>query len=196
VQLRLYTPPIDVQNEHEIILRFLNLGGQFVHLRKPGQALKSYQLWLGKLPAAYHSKIILHEWHSLTDSYNLGGVHLRTNQRLELEKHQTLENWLLSCKKKGLICGTAVHTPEELALLSNNFDYTSVSPVFPSISKVGYTSSVDWSFDETKLHQVALGGIDPSKLSILRKKGFSSCAIMGAIWKQSKPEEALKAFFT
>ena len=66
-----------------------------------------------------------------------------------------------------------------------------ISPIFDSISKVGYKSN----FSQDKLLETkntgllsnniyALGGIDKNNINILKKYGFKGCAVLGTLWNE------------
>ena len=62
-----------------------------------------------------------------------------------------------------------------------------LSPVFDSISKQGYRSA----FDPDSLRPwlegkrvVALGGVTPERIPLLRDAGFSGAAMLGYFWNQ------------
>lgn len=84
------------------------------------------------------------------------------------------------------------HSIKEVEDCKIEFNRAFISPVFNSISKKGYESLYDLptlaSFvKSTKRPLYALGGIDETNISIIKKMGFSGCGILGAIWKHKDP---------
>jgi thiamine-phosphate pyrophosphorylase len=72
-----------------------------------------------------------------------------------------------------------------------------LSPVYPSISKLGYKSSENHletikkrrNFN-TKL--VALGGISSENINETLKRGFDEVALLGTVWNSTNPLENFK----
>jgi thiamine-phosphate pyrophosphorylase len=67
-----------------------------------------------------------------------------------------------------------------------------ISPIYPSISKKGYSSSINW-VKEIRLRTnfnttlVALGGITPYRIKELKTMGFDDYALLGTIWEADQP---------
>jgi thiamine-phosphate pyrophosphorylase len=80
------------------------------------------------------------------------------------------------------------HSLEEVKMYKDEFDYVFLSPIFDSISKVGYKSA----FDEEVLRKaseqgiidekvVALGGVTFDKIPYLKELNFGGAAMMGSL---------------
>ena len=93
------------------------------------------------------------------------------------------------------------HSLEELTAHKGKYEYAFLSPIFDSISKVGYKSNFD--FNELKNSPllrrgvggeavIALGGIDEDKIEICREISFTGVAILGVIWNSKNPAEKFK----
>ncbi len=72
-------------------------------------------------------------------------------------------------------------------------DYVTLSPIFDSISKSGYTAA--YTHEElsrltgapTKV--IALGGVNPERISFLRRYNFTGFAMLGALpWGENVSE--------
>ena len=83
------------------------------------------------------------------------------------------------------------HSFEELRRYKDEYDYLFLSPIFDSISKVGYKSA----FTEEELQKaaeeglidekvIALGGVTFAKIPLLEKLNFGGAAMLGAIYSQ------------
>ena len=90
------------------------------------------------------------------------------------------------------------HSLEELENHKEKYEYAFLSPIFDSISKVGYKSKFDLQelkrkspllLGEGQGGVIALGGIDESKIEICRQLGFAGVAVLGAIWQSENPSE-------
>ena len=80
--------------------------------------------------------------------------------------------------------------------MSSAFDYTFFGPVFNSISKQGYASSLknDFVFPAKQNHPkvIAIGGIDITNIQQAIDMQFNGAAALGTIWQ--KPEESIHQF--
>lgn len=164
------TLPEDVENESEKIVKLLDSGVDYVHIRKPGKELRQVEKLLKEIPEEYHSRLKLHDHFSLLDRFGLGGVHLNSRNRIAPENARSV-----SC---------SCHAVEEI-VYNNDKDYVFLSPIFDSISKKDYKSK--FNIDELTPYLslgrvVALGGVTTGKLSLLKEKGFYGAAMMGSIW--------------
>ena len=91
------------------------------------------------------------------------------------------------------------HSLKELEECKEKYEYAFLSPIFDSISKVGYKSNFD--LQELKNSPLltsrrgvggevfALGGIDEHKIDICRQLGFAGVAVLGTIWNNKNPIE-------
>ena len=96
-----------------------------------------------------------------------------------------------SCSMSRLCCLTrSCHSLDEIVRYKQEYDYLFLSPIFDSISKVGYTSQ--FSHDELlrassmgiiDSRVVALGGVTPDKIAYLEQLGFGGAAMCGAIYR-------------
>ncbi len=96
------------------------------------------------------------------------------------------------------------HSLKELEDCKEKYEYAFLSPIFDSISKVGYKSKFSHEFHEltqNKLEKIsvisgkniiALGGIDEDKIETCRELGFAGVAVIGAIWQKKNPLEKFK----
>ena len=83
------------------------------------------------------------------------------------------------------------HSLKELEDYKEKYEYAFLSPIFDSISKVGYKSNFDLQELKRKFPLlsgegqggvIALGGIDESKIETCRQLGFAGVAVLGALW--------------
>jgi thiamine-phosphate pyrophosphorylase len=72
-------------------------------------------------------------------------------------------------------------------------DYLFISPIFDSISKIGYKSNLDFNelkecLTEIKNNNIiALGGVKMDNVLKLKNIGFESFALLGSIWNNGNP---------
>lgn len=86
------------------------------------------------------------------------------------------------------ILSRSCHSISEAVDHASRMDYVFLSPVFDSISKQGYKAA--FSIPELNAagaggslrRVVALGGVTPDKIDMLRRMGFAGAAMLGAAW--------------
>lgn len=165
-------------NEGAVYNQLFESGLERLHLRKVGLEKEEWEAILQEVEETYHSRIVLHDHHTLQEKW--------TNLKLHYNAKDRNEN-------KGF--SSSVHSMEELKSSFDQYEHLFCSPVFDSISKEGYKENKEWqsmiclSF---RSKAIALGGIDQSKLDQLKSWGYQNIAVLGAIWKQNDPVNAFK----
>ena len=115
----------------------------------------------------------------------LGGIHL--NRR----------NPVAPAGFNGLV-SRSCHSLEELVQHKQTSDYLFLSPIFDSLSKVGYESQFSLDTLEKASRQgiidekvIALGGLSRQTIPTIRTIPFGGYALLGAIWGKT-PETLSK----
>lgn len=192
MQIILYTAPVDIENEIEIIQNTLDAGVDYLYIRKPELDDFSLVDFVEKIPEKYWNKCISSSL-IITKEFNLGGYHFTRDIIEKNEKYndKVLE-WLHTNNK---ICSVSAHNENEILTYSNKFNHVIVSPIFKSISKQNY--SYEWNFDELKqniatikirknnIQLFAVGGIDINNITLVKQLGFNGVGLLGAIWNAS-----------
>ncbi len=172
------TRPDFFNGEAEAIARLFADGLEILHLRKPNATEDAMRQLLDAIPANFHSRIVVHDHHSLASSYSLRGIHLNSR------------NPLAPAGFKGHI-SCSCHTLDEVVERKAQCDYVFLSPIFDSISKTGYGAS----FSAAQLADatgkgiidekvIALGGISRDRLPEVEAMGFGGAALLGDIWSR------------
>ena len=131
-----------------------------------------------QLPTELYGRLVLHDHHHLALKYGLRGIHLNRRNPERLEGF------------KGTV-SISCHSIDELeACKRESFDYLSLSPIFNSISKVGYNAAFTLQeLEDARLRGVidsrvmALGGVTFSKINRVLEMGFGGAMILGDAWK-------------
>lgn len=183
MKLLLITYDQEFPNEHEVLSRLFDAGLEILHIRKPLMNAEELARWIEEVPATYHKRLVLHGHHALVRQYQLKGWHLNAQSYADARNE--------ACKafrQEGYSCSYSAHSFAEIEKLKDEFDYFFLSPVFDSISKVGYQAAFNpealMSFPLLK-KCFALGGISPSKLELVEKWGFAGAAVLGRVWNLS-----------
>ncbi|MDR0229279.1 MAG: thiamine phosphate synthase [Flavobacteriaceae bacterium] len=194
------TYPTMIENEASLINQMFDKGLPLLHVRKPKMNTEHLITWINKIDTNYHSQIVIHinnivinnnlrdykELLTVINNFNNQFIHLSTDNYL----------YLLQYNSKLPKLSTSVHCITELNNLSTNYNRVFISPIFPSISKKGYSSNKNWKEEMTlrtnhTITTVALGGITPERIPTIKQMGFDDYALLGAIWEATSP---LKTF--
>ena len=172
------TSPEFLSGEAIFIDKLFSQGLDLLHLRKPEASLEAYKRLLLQIPKHWYSRIVLHEHFALAEKFGLHGIHL--NRRCSQVPDSFRGSISCSC-----------HTLEEVKKQKASKDYVFLSPIFDSISKVGYHAA----FSPTLLKQaaienvidekvIALGGITANNIFLVKEWHFGGVALLGDIWKR------------
>lgn len=172
------TSPEFLSGEATFISKLFLQGLDLLHLRKPEASLEAYKQLLLQIPEQWHSRIVLHEHFELAEEYKFHGIHL--NRRCSVVPNAYHGSISCSC-----------HTIEEVITQKDSKNYVFLSPIFDSISKVGYHAA----FSPTSLKQaavenvidekvIALGGITANNIPLVKEWHFGGVALLGDIWKR------------
>jgi thiamine-phosphate pyrophosphorylase len=176
------TDPEFVENEISIINKLFENGLDILHLRKPDYNKEQLADFISEIDARFHSRIMIHDHYELMSEFQIMGIHFTGNTKHLLRYYNILE-----CKKS-----ISVHELDELKDVAHSVDYIFLCPVYPSVSKKGY--SKEWDFEAIKqiltekrhFDIVALGGITLDNAKQIRELGFHDFAVLGGIWEDAK----------
>lgn len=183
----LFTAPNDFPGEAACLNRMLAAHPSLiVHLRKPELGKLPFERSLAAIQPRFHPRVVIHQYHELSDAYDLKGVHFTERHRAEHARHPQAVS-------------TSFHTLSDARNSGTDYDYFFCSPVFPSISKQGYEPSENWNIAGTpeafREKAVALGGIDPATIGPAKQLGFRHFALLGAVWQAADPAAALDTIY-
>lgn len=161
------TRPDFFPEEGKMITEILrNDNARYVHIRKPGAAKEEIETLIREIPEDLHPRIKLHDCFELSEKYNLGGCHLNSRNLVPGKKINSLSK--------------SFHSLREIEEASG-LDYFFISPVFNSISKPGYNAAFDME-ELSKIvkgkNAIALGGVSPEKIPLLKQLGFRGAAML------------------
>ena len=169
-----------------LIKGLLEKGVDTIHLRKPDSDIHECRKILEALNPEQRAKIIVHDYPELYEEFSLKGIHV--NRNVPCLPHDYKGYRTRSC-----------HSLEEVRRYKDEYDYVFLSPIFDSISKVGYRSG----FSDEELREasaegiidgkvIALGGVTFDKLPYLKALKFGGAAMIGGIYhKRHQLRDAL-----
>ena len=169
------TTPKVIDEDTFLIKNLLERGIDFVHLRKPDADINACRKLLSELTDEERTKIIVHDFPELYFEFSLKGIHINRNVT-------SLPNDYKGYKTRSC------HSLEEIIKYKNDYDYLFLSPIFDSISKVGYKSE----FNNQDLLEaseggiidekvIALGGVTFDKIPYLEELHFGGVAMIGGL---------------
>lgn len=185
--------PTTVEDEANIINVLFDEGLELLHLRKPEIEIDDLCLLLEKIKPEYRFQIALHQHHEIANNFGINRLHFTEMKRKKLNEEK-----LLQLKSEKNVLSTSIHQMADYQNLSSCFDYTFYGPVFNSISKHGYTSTIPIDFVfPVQLNgpkPIAIGGIDATNMQRALDMEFYGVAALGTIWQ--KPGESVQQFKT
>ncbi len=174
-----------VTGEAAVITSLLDAGADFVHLRHPDALVADVRRIIEDIPYRLRNRIKLHGHFELVWEMNLGGLHL--NGRCPKAPVGYRGPLSLTC-----------HSIEEVkaATVAGCYDYVTLSPIFESISKVGYGGNAfteaDLALIDRADNVVALGGITTERIESLARYPFAGFALLGHVWNCPDPVKLIK----
>lgn len=167
------TDTAPARDESAIITDLLDSGAiDRVHLRRPGCGEAELRCLIEQLPRRLYGRLSLHDHLRLATAYGIGGIHLNSRNTTVPEGF------------RGTV-SRSCHSPEELTACPPECTYAFLSPVFDSISKPGYRGRLDelTAAGCDLSRAVALGGVTPQDIPLLREAGFGGIAMLGHVWR-------------
>ncbi|REC55999.1 thiamine phosphate synthase [Chryseobacterium piscium] len=181
------TPEDIVQNETELINELFQEGLNLLHIRKPFINAEEMTDFIQKIDFEFHQKLVLYSHYDLAKDFNISRFHFREVDR---------QNGLFQSFTDKII-STSVHDIETFNLLSEDWEYAFISPVFPSISKKGYGENSNIlndikKRDNSNVRLIALGGINEKNINEVFESEIDGVALLGAIWENDEPLNVFK----
>ena len=170
------TSPKIINEDVYLIRNLLKMGVFSIHLRKLEATIHECRQLLTQLTKEERAKIIIHDYPELYEEFSLKGIHINKNITSLPDGYNGFKT--RSC-----------HSFEEIEKYKNEYDYLFLSPIFDSISKVGYKSNFtkkellkasDKGIIDSKV--IALGGITLDMIPYFKELNFGGIAMIGGIY--------------
>jgi len=171
--------PVLISNELKMIHQLLADGLEVLHIRKPAFSEQEYFGFIQQIDQNFHDRLVICSYHEEGLKQGFKRFHFSRTDYLNQDSFEAFGNCILS---------TSTHSIEEFNELQDRIDYAFLSPVFESISKVGYTTNSNLLEEvkqrtNVKSKLIALGGMTEENRHIALEHGFDGVAMMGAVWK-------------
>jgi thiamine-phosphate pyrophosphorylase len=188
--VHLISSPEDFAGEHDYVQKILEQDRVMFHLRKPRKDLVEMERWLMALPFELIAKVIVHGHPNLLDSLELRGIHYN--------HYHPIPTVLPT---EPVMKGFSAHSLEEIKSLKK-LDYCFLSPIFESISKIGYRGTFNLNTLGAELKEIkdqnpqmkiiALSGIQEENVAWVKELGFDGVAVLGRVWNDPDPFAAIE----
>lgn len=187
----------EFDGEIETIHELFDAGLDNFHIRKPKMSTKGMERFLRKIDAQYRDRIVIHSHHELCVKSKIGGIHLTQRHR----KKNVLSNWIkmkwVKYKRPDIRISTSFHNISSVLRFDAQYSYVFLSPIFESISKVGYRNtfneeSLRDALQKTSYEVIAMGGVNIDKIDKVKDFGFKGFALLGGLWQTENPVETFK----
>lgn len=163
--------------ESDIASRLADGSFSYVHVRKPGASVEDMERLVMSVVPELRKRLILHDCHDKAAEWGAGGVQINS---------RTPEGFKAA---DGMMVTRSAHSLDECRA-SADYDYVTLSPIFPSISKPGYLPSIDrealadYLAGDGRPVTVALGGITRGNVESVRAMGFDGAAMLTDAWRR------------
>lgn len=181
------TPEETIQSETELINELFQEGLDLLHVRKPFINSEEMADFIHKIDSKFHHQLTIHSHYDLAKNFTISRFHFREIDR-QNELYKSFLNKTIS---------TSVHNIEAFNKLNEDWEYSFISPVFPSISKKRYGENSTILNDIKKrdnpnVKLIALGGINENNINEVFESEVHGVALLGAIWESNEPLNVFK----
>ncbi|WP_367331443.1 thiamine phosphate synthase [Sphingobacterium multivorum] len=172
-----------IRSEQAIITALFKEGLDILHLRKYHFTDLQMSRYIETIAPIYRDRLVLHSHPHLSAELGIARIHLNDKSRLHGSANQL---------GPTTICSTSVHDIDQFNSLDERWAYAFFSPLFPSISKVGYgTHNARLgqlpSRANFAVRLIGLGGINQDNCLIPMQQGADGIALYGTLWKHRDP---------
>ncbi|KQT24698.1 thiamine phosphate pyrophosphorylase [Chryseobacterium sp. Leaf405] len=176
------TPEKIIEKETEVINELFQEGLDLLHIRKPFINSEEMTDFIQKIDLKFHAQLVLHSNYNVAENFKISRLHFKEIDR-QNDLYKAFINKTIS---------TSVHNIETFNELGEEWEYSFIGPVFPSISKKGYGKNSTILNDIKKrthsnVKLVALGGINEKNINKTFESKIDGTALLGAIWQNDEP---------
>jgi thiamine-phosphate pyrophosphorylase len=191
MKLIVITPSKNIENEHYILGKMLDMGLPSLHIRKPKLSSDNLKSYLNEFTASQRKKIVIHTHHNLLMQFDLKGIHVSKRHRRAKFKF-FLSRTKLRLRRGNFTMGTSCKSLSSLDETYKDFDYVMISPVFTNPH--GHRPS----FNQGTLKRIiptypgkviARGGATIDSIEKAKELGFAGVAFQRYLWDNPNPLE-------
>jgi thiamine-phosphate pyrophosphorylase len=189
MKLIVITPSKNIENEHYILGRMIDMGLPSLHVRKPKLSHENLKNYLNQFTKSQRKKIVIHTHHSLIWHFALKGIHASKRQRRRKFKFFLLKA-RLRLRRGNFIIGTSCKSLSSLDETYRDFDYVMISPVFtnPHGHRPSFNPGTLKRIVPTYPGKViARGGATLPDIEKAREIGFAGIVYQRFLWDNPDP---------
>jgi len=182
--------PKDQPNETVEVIRMFDAGLEYFHIRKPRFSKKQLTEYIKLFPEKYRKRLVIHSYHGLASTLNLGGIHLSRKHR-KRGRFYRIKLFLRRKIERNLLVTRTFHKLTDITNEKRQYSYTFLSPVFDSITH----STLSGGFSkrallimipQAKQPVYAMGGVDAERIPEIADLGFEGAVLLGSIWNSEE----------
>ncbi|HUH29238.1 thiamine phosphate synthase [Gelidibacter sp.] len=180
----LLSPKFDIENEIQILNQLFIAGLECYHLRKPDRTRQEYVDLLKEIDPKYHNRIVIHQFHELTNDFNLKGIHFEEQQRRNYIETPT--RYFKDLKLFGKTISSTFHELNDLVDSDFEFDYHFLWPLF-SLGKQPNSEVNRIDVNHVDKGIIAVGDLDKKTFYDVFTLGYRGIAILETVWQSKDP---------
>ncbi len=189
MKLIVITSSKNIENEHHILGKMLDMGLPTLHIRKPKLSEANLKSYLKEFTKSQRKKIVIHTHLNLLMDFDLKGIHVSKRHRRARFKF-FMTRTKLRLRRGHFLMGTACKSLSSLDETYKDFDYVMISPVFTNPH--GHRPS----FNPGTLKRIipiypgkviARGGATLDSINKAQEIGFAGIAFQRFIWDNPEP---------
>ena len=189
IKLVVITIPEFFPGEAELVNTLFEHGLELLHVRKPSASEQQMEEYLSTIDGKYMSRVALHDHFEMAQRFGVGGLHLNSRN------NALPSGW----SGRG---SRSCHSFDEVLAVKDALDYCFLSPIFDSVSKIGYKMG----FSEAELRHkraegvidskiFALSGVTLDNVQVVESLGFGGCAVLGYLWQYKSDSKKMTDVF-
>jgi thiamine-phosphate pyrophosphorylase len=197
MKLIVITPSKNIESEHYILGKMLDMGLPTLHVRKPKLSEENLKNYLNEFTKSQRKKIIIHTHHNLMMHFELKGIHVSKRHRRARFKF-FLSRTKLRLRRGKFIMGTSCKSLSSLDETYADFDYVMISPVFtnPHGHRPSFNHGTLKRIIPTYPGKViARGGATIDSIEKAKELGFAGIAFQRFLWDNPEPLVNLQKIF-
>ncbi|WP_163514410.1 thiamine phosphate synthase [Gelidibacter japonicus] len=185
----LIAPQKDIENETPILNQLFKAGLECYHLSKPHKNYQEHATFINEIDTTYHHRIVVHDFHELTNDFDLQGIHFEDEKRRRYIDVPT--RYFKNFQLFGKTISSSFHELNELIDNDFEFDYHLLGPIFSSGHQPNSERSQIQVSDVDKLIY-AVDGFDTSNLQKAFDLGFKGLTLRESVWNSTDPVRNFK----
>lgn len=175
-----------IEQEAGMVNAMFDRGLDVFHFRKRGGCALAEE-FLRQIDPIHHHKIAVYPNDHNPIPKSIRRLHFSSPNRRLIARTETT----------GMTLSTSCHRIAEFNSLSSDWDYSFLSPFYPSISKPGYGNKNGiyhdlWPRKMLPTRLIALSGITYENLPMVLQWGADGAALSGAVWSANDPVDYLE----